>query len=104
TMERWPAARSTATVDVDGLPIRVKLSPGRTKVEHDDAAWGARQRGIRFRGVLARAEAEARRTRHLTAADPAGPADTAPPPPRLDPRDATARAASLAPRRAQALM
>jgi len=90
TMERWPAARSTATVDVDGLPIRVKLSPGRIKVEHDDAAWVARQRGIPLREVLARAEAEARRTRHLTAADPAGPADAAAPPPSLDPGDATA--------------
>src|SRR5439155_175119 len=38
TLERWPAARTVDEVDVDGLPVRVKVSEGRVKVEHDDAA------------------------------------------------------------------
>lgn len=60
TLDRWPAPRATATVDVDGLPIRVKLTPGRVKVEHDDAAEVARRRGVPLREVLHRAEAAAR--------------------------------------------
>ena len=30
-------------VEVDGLPVRVKVSAGRVKVEHDDAARVARR-------------------------------------------------------------
>jgi pyridinium-3,5-bisthiocarboxylic acid mononucleotide nickel chelatase len=58
-LERWPAARRFDTVEVDGLPVRVKVSPGRVKVEHDDAARVARQRGLPLREVLRRAESEA---------------------------------------------
>ncbi len=43
TLERWPPARQPGTVEVDGYPIRVKVSPGRVKVEHDDAARVARE-------------------------------------------------------------
>jgi uncharacterized protein (TIGR00299 family) protein len=68
TMERWPAARTAGSVEVEGLPVRVKVSPGRIKVEHDDAAWVARQRGVPLREVLARAEAAARH-----ASDPDAP-------------------------------
>ena len=42
TLDRWPAARRSDTVDVAGYPVRVKVSPGRVKVEHDDAARVAR--------------------------------------------------------------
>ncbi len=57
TMHRWPAARSEGTVEVDGHPIRVKVGPGRVKVEHDDAAQVAIATGRPLREVLARAEA-----------------------------------------------
>jgi hypothetical protein len=61
-LERWPAARAAATVDVAGLPVRVKRSPGRVKVEHDDAARVARLRQMPLREVLSLAEFEARRS------------------------------------------
>jgi len=60
-IERWPRSRGVETVDVAGLPVRVKVSPGRAKVEHDDAARVARLRGLPLREVLSLAEAEARR-------------------------------------------
>ena len=57
TIERWPAHRSTATVEVDGLPVRIKVSPGRSsKPEHDDVARVARLRGLPLREVRFRAE------------------------------------------------
>lgn len=56
-LERWPLARRPGEVDVDGLPVRVKVGPGRVKVEHDDAARVARVTGRPVREVLARAEA-----------------------------------------------
>ena len=56
TIERWPRARVEGTVEVDGLPVRVKVSPGRVKVEHDDAARVARRTGRPLREVVARAE------------------------------------------------
>jgi uncharacterized protein (TIGR00299 family) protein len=61
TLDRWPSARAVDTVDVDGLPVRVKVSPGRVKVEHDDAARVARTQGRPLREVLSLAESEARR-------------------------------------------
>jgi uncharacterized protein (TIGR00299 family) protein len=56
TMERWPAARSVDEVEVDGLPVRVKVSEGRVKVEHDDAARASRRTGRPLREVVRRAE------------------------------------------------
>jgi pyridinium-3,5-bisthiocarboxylic acid mononucleotide nickel chelatase len=61
TLDRWPSARAVDTVEVDGLPVRVKVSPGRVKVEHDDAARVARVQGRPLREVLSLAETEARR-------------------------------------------
>ncbi|HVN52326.1 MAG TPA: nickel pincer cofactor biosynthesis protein LarC [Acidimicrobiales bacterium] len=60
TLERWPRARVAGTVEVDGLAVRVKMSPGRVKVEHDDAARVARRTGRPLRDVVALAEAAAR--------------------------------------------
>ena len=55
-IERWPAARSEHEVDVGGVPVRVKISPGRVKVEHDDAARAARRAGMPLREAVRRAE------------------------------------------------
>jgi hypothetical protein len=56
TIERWPAPRSAAEVEVGGLPVRVKVSPGRVKAEHDDVARVARITGLPLREVNFRAE------------------------------------------------
>ena len=61
TLARWPAARSGQEVEVEGLPVRVKVSAGRVKVEHDDAARAARRSGLPLREVVSRAEAAWRR-------------------------------------------
>ena len=57
TLERWPSARAIDEVDVDGMPVRVKVAPGRVKVEHDDAARAARRLGVPLRDVVSKAEA-----------------------------------------------
>ncbi len=61
TLERWPSARQLHEVEVEGLPVRVKVSPGRTKVEHNDAARAASRSGLPLREVVSRAEAAWRR-------------------------------------------
>lgn len=63
TLDRWPIARSLERVDVEGLPVRVKVSAGRVKVEHDDAARVARRIGLPLREVVSLAEEAARRQR-----------------------------------------
>ncbi len=60
-LERWPSERRTDVVDVAGYPVRVKVSPGRVKVEHDDAARVAGQVGLPLREVLSLAEEAGRR-------------------------------------------
>ena len=55
-VERWAARRHVDQVDVDGQPVRVKVSPGRVKAEHDDAARAARRTGLPLREVTRRAE------------------------------------------------
>jgi uncharacterized protein (TIGR00299 family) protein len=55
-LERWPAARTESEVEVGGFPVRVKISPGRVKVEHDDAARAARKAGLPLREAVRRAE------------------------------------------------
>jgi len=62
-LTRWPVPRSTEEVEVDGLAVRVKVSPGRVKAEHDDAARVATLRGLPLREVARRAE-EAWHSRH----------------------------------------
>ena len=61
TLERWPAPRTEDAVEVGGHSVRVKVSPGRIKVEHDDAVRAARGSGLPLRDVLVRAEAEYQR-------------------------------------------
>ena len=75
TVERWAAARRIEQVDLDGQLVRVKVSPGRVKAEHDDALAAARRLRVPVRDVLARAEqawrsAEAHEARPC---DPGGP-------------------------------
>jgi len=55
-LERWPQSRAFDTVDVDGQPVRVKVTAGRVKAEHDDAAQAARALGLPLREVTRRAE------------------------------------------------
>jgi len=55
-LERWPSVRSEAQVDVEGMPVRVKMSPTRVKVEHDDAARVARRTGVPLREVISTVE------------------------------------------------
>jgi uncharacterized protein (TIGR00299 family) protein len=61
TLEKWPSPRQVEVVDVDGHPVRVKVTPtGRVKVEFDDAAAAAAALGRPVREVLVRAEAAGR--------------------------------------------
>jgi uncharacterized protein (TIGR00299 family) protein len=57
SQERWPATRSMDAVEVEGVAIRVKVSPGRVKVEQADAARVAARTGLPLREVVLRAEA-----------------------------------------------
>jgi uncharacterized protein (TIGR00299 family) protein len=61
SLTRWPASRHIREVEVDGYPVRVKISPGRVKAEYEDAARVARRLGVPLREVTIRAESEARR-------------------------------------------
>jgi hypothetical protein len=58
--ERWPVARELDQVEVEGHPIRVKVSPGRVKAEFDDVTRAAAQTGLSLHEVAGRAEASAR--------------------------------------------
>ena len=60
-VERWAAVRAHDEVTVDGLPVRVKVSPGRVKAEHADVARVAGRIGLSGIEVAARAEAAWRR-------------------------------------------
>ena len=74
TASRWLTPRAIESVEVEGVLLRVKVSPGRIKVEHDDAARLARRSGLPLREVVRRAE-QAWQTRVDTAenvADPTG--------------------------------
>lgn len=56
-VERWAVRRSLEEVAVDGLPVRVKVSPGRVKAEHGDVRRAATRLGLAGIEVAARAEA-----------------------------------------------
>jgi pyridinium-3,5-bisthiocarboxylic acid mononucleotide nickel chelatase len=58
-LERWPVTRAEVSVLIEDQPVRVKVSPGRVKAEHDDAARAAARTGLPLREVLRRAEAAA---------------------------------------------
>jgi pyridinium-3,5-bisthiocarboxylic acid mononucleotide nickel chelatase len=75
TLERWPSARAEDEVEVDGMPVRVKVSPGRVKVEHADAARAARRSGLPLREVVSRAEQAWRRREARGPRPGPGPAD-----------------------------
>jgi uncharacterized protein (DUF111 family) len=55
-LERWPQSRAFDIVDVDGQSVKVKVTAGRVKAEHDDAAQAARALGLPLREVTRRAE------------------------------------------------
>ncbi len=57
TGERWPEARSIDSVWIDRQLIRLKVSRGRVKAEHEDVALAARRTGRPLREVAFRAEA-----------------------------------------------
>ena len=50
-LQRWPRSREQVEVHVDGLRVRLKVAPGRVKVEHDDAAAVAAATGRPLREV-----------------------------------------------------
>ena len=56
-IERWAAERSQDEVEVAGMAIRIKVSPGRAKAEHRDAARVAARTGMPLREVVSIAEA-----------------------------------------------
>ena len=68
TQSRWLSRRDFEEVEVDGYPVRIKVSPGRVKAEYTDVARVARRVGRPLREIGWRAEAEARR-RPPTASD-----------------------------------
>ncbi len=76
-VQRWASDRQPGVVDVDGLPVRVKVSPGRVKAEYADTARVARITGLTLIEVAARAEAAFR----SSLPEGEGDEDLSPPPP-----------------------
>jgi uncharacterized protein (DUF111 family) len=60
-LQRWPQQRDELTVQVGVHDIAVKVSGGRVKVEHDDAAKAAHALGLPLRDVLRQATEAAHR-------------------------------------------
>jgi uncharacterized protein (TIGR00299 family) protein len=56
-VSRHASHRQLHEVEVDGVPIRVKVSPGRVKAEHADVARAARRLGKPLLEIAAKAEA-----------------------------------------------
>jgi hypothetical protein len=61
SVQRWAASRDVVTVEVDGVPVRVKRGPRHAKAEFDDAARAAARLGLPAREVARRAETAADR-------------------------------------------
>lgn len=55
-MERWPQTRHFDEIEIDGFTVRVKVSAGRVKAEHDDVARVATATGRPLRDVVAQVE------------------------------------------------
>jgi uncharacterized protein (TIGR00299 family) protein len=55
-VERWPVAREMATVVLNGMSIRMKVTSGRAKPEFDDVALVAAKTGAALHEVASRAE------------------------------------------------
>jgi len=72
SVARWAARRDMLEVDVDGYRVRVKVSPGRVKVEHSDAARVAARTGRPLREVASRAEALSRQEAESAESPPEG--------------------------------
>jgi pyridinium-3,5-bisthiocarboxylic acid mononucleotide nickel chelatase len=70
-VHRWAARRSFDEVEVEGLPVRVKVGAGRAKAEFDDAAKVAKRANLPVREVMARAETAWRRAQEVRALHPA---------------------------------
>ncbi len=71
-VDRIAAERRVEQVDVGGEPVRVKVSPGRTKAEFDDAARAARVLGRPAREIVQLAEEAWRRRGPGGASEPDG--------------------------------
>ena len=56
SIERWPAARFMDEIEVHGMAVAMKVTAGRAKVEHDDAARVAAELGLPLREVVSLAE------------------------------------------------
>ncbi len=56
-LERWPQPRYEYVVEIDGSPVRIKVTSGRAKAELEDAANVARASGRPLREVISLAEA-----------------------------------------------
>jgi uncharacterized protein (DUF111 family) len=74
-VERWPFARRHDEVEVEGLPVRIKRTALRIKVEYEDAARVARRTGLPLREVVSRAEAAARSAEQPTTPGDGGPTE-----------------------------
>ena len=71
TLQRWPRERNHVEVYVEGHPVRLKVSPGRVKVEYDDAAAAAIATGLPLRRIT-RLALESQRRPHAAPEPPAG--------------------------------
>ncbi len=63
-VERWPVARATGQVMVDGVAVRMKVTSGRAKPEFDDVAAVAATSGASLHEVSSRAEEAWRASLH----------------------------------------
>jgi hypothetical protein len=59
TVQRWAATRRIVSVEVEGVPVRVKAGPYRAKAEYDDCARAAVELGLPMAEVARRAESAA---------------------------------------------